>query len=195
MKKHRVLFIHGGGENGYLADQPLVTALKKESDKRYEISDPQIQGDPSAPDFGWLEALGEIWDQHPKDPIVVAHSFGAALLLKFFSENELVHEPAGIFLLAAPFWTGLEDWQQGIRLQSDFSRRLPQKSLLFFYHNRDDQEIGLDNLALYREQLPAATFVETDHGGHQFENGLSLVARDIKNSTPKQDEGSRVLLV
>src|ERR687897_976388 len=47
------------------------------------------------------------------------------------------------------------------------------------YHSRDDETVPFAHLALYAEKLPRATVKEFDGRGHQFDDDLSEVARDI----------------
>jgi len=177
----QVLFIQGGGNDGYEADAKLVASLQKALGKDYEISYPRMQTDQAAPDFGWLKQIGKEIDKRGDDVILVAHSLGASLLLKYLSENRVSKKPAGIFLVSAPFWNGKEEWVKGLKLKEDFAESLPKNSRIFFYHCRDDEEIPFDNLASYRHKLPVASFREIESGGHQLGKNLNLIAKDIKD--------------
>jgi predicted alpha/beta hydrolase family esterase len=179
--RKQVLFIQGGGDGGYEADAKLVASLQKALGNDYQIIYPQMQTDDAAPDFAWLKQIGAEIASLRDDVILVAHSLGASLLLKYLSENNISKKIAGIFLIATPFWSGKEDWVQGLKLQKDFAGNLPPNSRIFFYHCRDDEEIPFDHLAAYRHKLPGASFFEIESGGHQLDEDLSLVAKDIKN--------------
>jgi predicted alpha/beta hydrolase family esterase len=179
--KKQVLFIQGGGDGGYEADAKLVDSLQKALGKDYEINYPQLETDDAAPDFSWLKQIGQEIDKLRDDIILVAHSLGASLLLKYLSENKVSKKMAGIFLISTPFWSGKEEWVQGLKLREDFAENVPKNSRIFFYHCRDDEEIPFDHIASYRHKLPAATFREIESGGHQLGNDLNLVAKDIKN--------------
>jgi predicted alpha/beta hydrolase family esterase len=179
--RKQVLFIQGGGNGGYEADAKLVASLQKALGKDYELNYPRMQTDEAAPDFGWLKQIGKEIGKLKDDVILVAHSFGASLLLKYLSENKVSKKIAGIFLMSVPFWSGKEDWVQGLKLQEDFAGSLPKNSRIFFYHCRDDEEVSFDHLASYRHKLPVATFREIESGGHQLSNNLNLVAKDIKD--------------
>jgi len=182
--KKQLLFIQGGGNGGYEADAKLVASLQKALGKDYEISYPRLQTDEAAPDFGWLKQIGHEIAKLPGDLILVAHSLGASLLLKYLSENKVSKKLAGIFLVATPFWSGNEEWTRGLKLRENFAEGLPKNSRMFFYHCRDDEEIPFDHLASYRQKLPAANFREIENGGHQLGNNLNAVATDIKDLTP-----------
>ena len=178
--KKQVLFIQGGGDDGYEADAKLVASLQKGLGSDYGITYQRMQTDKDAPDFGWLTQIGKAVRKLNDGAILAAHSLGSSLLLKYLSENKVPIKPAGIFLIATPFWRGKEKWEQGLKLEENFAERLPQNSPIFFYHCRDDKEAPFDHLAAYRLKLPTATFREIKSGGHQLRNHLDVVVADIQ---------------
>ena len=178
--KKQVLFIQGGGNGGFEADAKMVTSLQKILGKDYDISYPRMQTDEALPDFGWLKQIGTEIGKLKDGVILAAHSLGASLLLKYLSENKVSKKIAGIFLISTAFWTGNEDWVQGLKLQEDFAESLPKNSRIFFYHCRDDEEIPFAHLALYRHKIPMASFHEIESGGHQLGKHINLIAKDIK---------------
>jgi predicted alpha/beta hydrolase family esterase len=177
----QVLFIQGGGEGGYQADVSLVASLQNELGKDYQIIYPELKSDEDAPDFGWVKEIGEEIDKLKDGVILVAHSLGASMLLKYLSENKVAKKIAGIFLLATPHWKGSEEWKQGLKLQKDFAENLPENVPIFFYHCRDDEEVPFNQLAFYRDNVPGATFREIESGGHLLENKLDYVVTNIKD--------------
>ena len=180
MSKH-ILFIQGGGDGGYKADKELVDSLQTALDNEYAIDYPEIKSDESASDFGWLHQIGKKISEAKSGVILVGHSFGASMLLKYLSENSVTKKIAGIFLLATPFWHGNEDWQKGLKLQENFAEKLPDEVPIFLYHCQDDEEILFSHLDHYKQLLTQATFRALKKGGHQFSNDLAIVANDIKS--------------
>ena len=179
--RKQVLFLQGGGNDGYKADAKLVASLQKALGKDYEISYPQMQTDEGLPDFGWLKQIGNEIGNLGGTGILVAHSLGASLLLKYLAENKISEKIPGIFMVSTPFWSGTEEWKQGLKLRDDFAGYLPENTQIFFYHCRDDEEVPFDNLKAYRQNVPKAIFREFESGGHQLGNNVKLVATDIKN--------------
>jgi predicted alpha/beta hydrolase family esterase len=177
----QVLFIQGGGENGYEADKMLVASLQAALGTDYEVSYPGMQTDETAAGLGWPRQIGKNIDAINGELILVGHSFGASMLLKYLSENQAEKNMAGIFLLATPFWSGDEDWQKDFRLRENFAETLPGEVPLFFYHCRDDEEVPFDHLSQYKQKLAHAAFREILRGGHQLNNDLRPVAGDIKS--------------
>lgn len=179
MRNH-ILFIQGGGNGGYEADEKLVASLRSSLGPAYEINYPQIIADESKKDFGWLQQIGKAISDKKSEIILVGHSFGASMLLKYLSENKIKEKIAGIFLIATPFWRGNENWEQGLKLEENFVEHLPADLSIYFYHCKDDEEISFDNLLRYKQKLPQAIFREINNGGHQLSNDLKIVAHDIK---------------
>ena len=181
MKVKQVLFIRGGGDNGYEADKALVLSLKENLRNEYQVDYPEIQSDETSSDFGWTKQIGEAIYRINHDFILVGHSFGASMILKYLSENLISKTIKGIFLLATPFWSGNEEWQTSLKLKENFAGKLPVKVPIFFYHCQDDEEVPFSHLDEYKQRLAKANFGEIKSGGHQFNNDLALIARDIKS--------------
>lgn len=175
----QVLFIHGGGDDGYGSDAELADSLQRHLGSSYKVLYPEMPDDPS-PDFGWGRRIASELAAIDGEPIVVGHSLGASMLLKYLSENEVQQRIRGIFLIATPFWEGDEDWVRGLILRQDFPERLPKGVPMFLYHAEDDDEVEISHLAIYTEKLPRATVRKVSAGGHQLGNDLALVASDIK---------------
>ncbi len=176
----QVLFIHGGGDNGFGADALLVESLKKTLGERYEVNYTEMPSDNSLPDFGWLECIGNKIAELAGEIILVGHSLGASMLLKYLTEYKVDKAIGGIFLIATPYWSGKEEWVKGLTLREDFEDKLSIHIPIFLYHCRDDEEVSFQHLAIYSEKLPQATVRDIPSGGHQLNNDLKLVAADIK---------------
>ena len=180
MKKH-VIFIQGGGEEGYEADAKLVASLRTALGKKYNVDYPQMPSVESLPDFGWLERIGEEISLTNDKIILVGHSLGASMLLKYLSESQVQKIITGIFLIATPFWSGDENWKQGLKLHKDFAVKIPKSTPIFLYQCKDDKVVPFDHLEFYKKNLPQAIFRIIKSGGHQLNNDLSLIAKDIKS--------------
>lgn len=179
MKKH-VLFIQGGGDDGYKADAKIVYSLGASLGSDYRVHYPQLRSDESRSDFGWPQQIGEAMNAIKGSIILAGHSLGASLILKYLSETNDPKEISGIFLLAAPFWSGDEDWKKGLKLADDFADHVPKDIPIFFYHCIDDEEVPISHLSQYSQKLDYATFHEFRKGGHLFDDNLSYIADDIR---------------
>lgn len=178
--KKQILFIHGGGDGGYEADETLVAFLQRELGASYTVHSPQMPDDP-APDFGWVSKIASEIAAISGDVLLVGHSLGASMLLKYLSEHDVPRRISGIFLIATPFWNGDEDWQQGLTLRRDFAAALPKGVPVFFYQSEDDEVVDVSQVDIYAEQMPHATVRRSTTGGHQFTDNLAQVVNDIRS--------------
>ncbi|SEJ39639.1 hypothetical protein SAMN05216327_109239 [Dyadobacter sp. SG02] len=176
----QVVFFHGGGSReDFEADKKLVDSLEVHLGSSYEIHYPFLPDDGS-PDLGRRRQINQAISESEDGVILAGHSFGASMVLACLSEFEAERKIAGIFLIATPFWQGNEDWVQEFKLRQDFAERIDRYTPLFFYHCLDDEEVSVDQFAIYKHHLPWATFREVQTGGHQFNNDLGIVAADIR---------------
>ncbi|KAA9340375.1 alpha/beta hydrolase [Larkinella humicola] len=174
-----LLFIQGGGSTeDYEADKKLVDTLQGLLGEAYGMHYPLLPNE-SIPDLGRIKQIDNAISLIEGELILVGHSLGASMLLKYVSENEIRKKITGIFLLSTPFWSGEEEWKKGFKLKEDFADQLPSDIPVFLYHCQDDQEVPFAHFAIYRKKLPWATFRELASGGHQLNNDLTIVANDI----------------
>lgn len=178
--KKQVLFTHGGGEGAHQEDKKLAASLQDVLGAVYEVRCPKMPNEDSPEYEAWKERIVKELTALDGEVILVGHSLGASILLKYLSEEKIEKPVAGIFLVAPPYW-GAEDWEVSeYALQKDFASKLPEGLPVFFYHSRDDEWVPFAHLALYTEIFPRATIREFDDRGHQFDDDLSEVARDIE---------------
>jgi uncharacterized protein len=180
MKKH-VLFIQGAGEGAYEEDRKLADSLQDALGVEYQVSYPQMPNEENPKDEVWISQITKELASLNDKVILVGHSAGGAVLLKYLLKEDISKPIAGIFLISIPYW-GPEDEQDGkYTLHEGFASQLPKGVPIFLYHSRDDEWVPFAHLAMYAEKLPQATIREFDGRGHQFNNDLSDVAADIKN--------------
>lgn len=180
MKTH-LLFIQGGGEGGYNEDARLVDSLRTFLGTRYEVHYPRMNSDETLPDFGWMSQINNEINAMTGEVVLAGHSLGASMLLKCLTETQISRKIEGIFLISAPFWSGNENWVQGLKLKEDFAVKLNITVPIYLYHCRDDEEVPFENLSRYKQKIPYAIVREIENGGHQLNNDLSLVSEDIKS--------------
>ena len=179
--KKQVLFIQGAGEGAYEEDEKLVKSLREMLGPEYNVQHPKM---PEEEDQGyevWKTRISKELDALDDWGILVGHSLGSSMLLKYLSEENIESSIAGIFLIAAPYW-GTGGWQMDeFTLDEGHASKLLKAVPVYFYHSRDDDTVPFTHLALHREKFPHAIVREFDGRGHQFNNDLSEVAADIQS--------------
>lgn len=180
LMKKQVLFIHSGGAQGLKqGSNYLISYLRAMLGDDYQVLSPEMP-EPEHPEYlPWKAELSKDLARLQNDAILVGHSLGGSVLLKYLSEEQVSKPIAGLFIVAAPYW-GMDDWQvDEYRLEEDFQNHLPFLDHLFFYHSRNDEVVPFSHLATYAGKLPQATVRETQ-GQHLFSTGLPELVADIK---------------
>jgi uncharacterized protein len=177
--KKAILFIQGGGKDAYEADKKLVDRLRKTLGERYKIFFPKMP-DEGNPDYEKYRArIEKEFNKINGDLILAGHSLGACFLLKYLSENKIEKNIYGIFLLSTPFW-GPGGWEfEGFTMDNERAVKKVSKIPLFFYHGTSDEIVPFPHITLYKEKFPDAKFRRIPGQGHQFDDDLSEVVRDI----------------
>ncbi len=179
MNNRQILFVQGAGGDAYAADQKLVDNLQTLLGSNDTIHYPRMPGADNPNYAAWTEIMQRTVDELSDEVIFVGHSFGASMVLKALVEGALA-PPAALFLLATPYWKS-QDWDVSeYELPENFADKLPTDLPIFLYHSRDDQWVPFAHQARYAQKLPQATVREFDDCGHQFNNDLSAVAKDIR---------------
>lgn len=173
-----VLVIHGAGEphrrRGKVYWEPL---LENSLGPGYRVMAPRMPR-PEQPNYwAWARRVDELLTG-ARRPIVVGHSFGASVLLKYFSETVRRPAFAGLFLAATPFWGA--NFPE-FALAPDAAARLRNVSPIYFYHSRDDSEVPFEHLERYRRLLPHAKSRPLDERGHEYDQAeFPELAADIR---------------
>ena len=184
MKKH-VLFIHGAGEGAYEEDGLLVASLQNALGPAYVVHYPKMPTEDCATYEDWKAPIESVVATLDDEVMLVGHSVGGSVLIKYLSEQQVEQASTGLFLLAAPYWGADAFWTwDEVRLPEDVAAKLASLPRIFVYHSRDDDIVPFAHLALYTAKLPQATIRAFDRRGHQFENDLAEVAEDIRSVEP-----------
>lgn len=180
--KKQVLFLHGAGSGAFEEDRILAAALQHALGLAYEVHYPKLPEDGEAY-ADWKAVIEPAVAALDDQSILVGHSVGASVLLKYLCEEQLDTSIRAVFLLATPYWGADEFWTwDEARLPEDIAAKLAKIPRIFLYHSRDDDVVPYAHLALYAASLPQATIRAFDGRGHQFGNDLAEVAEDIRSA-------------
>ena len=180
MTRKDVLFIHSAGPQGYRqGSYYLLSYLEKVLGDGYHIVRPQMP-DPNYPNYElWSKKLGESIRSLHQPAILVGHSLGGSVLLKYLAEQHVPAKVSGLFVVAAPYW-GTANWEvDEFMLPENFASVLGGQSI-FFYHSQDDEAVPLKHMLYYAHELPLAAVRELKHRGHLFSSGLPELIKDIE---------------
>lgn len=128
-----------------------------------------------------MNQISKELDSLDDNAILVGHSAGGAVLLKYLLKEKVAKPIVGIFLISIPYWGPEDEEDEEYTLQEGFASRLPKGVPIFLYHSRDDEWVPFAHLGWFTERIPQATVREFDGRGHQFNNDLSEVAAAVKS--------------
>lgn len=181
MDKKKILFAHCGGAQGNQGSFGLVSTLRSSLSNNYEIRYPVIE-DPEDPTYEMWYNLFKVEFKKLNEPIIlVGHSLGASMILKYLSEEKPDIEISGVFLVAAPFW-GRGGWDiNEFKFQRNFQLALKRINKMFLYQCENDTIVPFEHLAIYKKAFPQATVRELAGTDHLFSHGIPELVLDIKS--------------
>ena len=129
-----VLFVQGGGAGAHSEDAPLADSLRRTLGPSYDVRFPQMPGE-SDPKVGpWKQKISAELSHASGKVILVGHSVGGSILLRYLAEEDVDNKIAGLFLLAAPAWDR-DRWDfDDLKLPRDISEKLARIPRILFYH-------------------------------------------------------------
>src|ERR1041384_2403617 len=111
--KKQVLFIQGGGKGAYKEDEKLVESLQAALGTEYSVLYPKMPEEESSGYSEWKAQIAKELAALDGEVILVAHSVGSSILLKYLAEENIENLIAGVFLIAAPYWGRSEERRVG----------------------------------------------------------------------------------
>jgi serine hydrolase len=184
VRKHILLIQGAGNQHKPLGSGKLVASLRQQLGSDYHVLAPDMP-DPDHPRYlAWRDQIEQELGKLDADALLIGHSLGGSMLLKYLAEGTYQKPIAGLFLVAVPDF-GKQDWELEYAVPDDFASRLPPIQQLFLYHSRSDEEVPFSSLRRYQEQLPQATVRVLEGKEHSFTEGLPLLAQDIKRLEPR----------
>ncbi|MEJ1239980.1 alpha/beta hydrolase [Chryseolinea sp. T2] len=182
-RRYVILFLTSAGPqgNGEGSDF-LVKFLRGNLQAGTKILIPDMP-DLEAPHYKpWKKKLERTLRDHGNEKVIlIGHSIGASVALKYLSEKPPMKSIAGLFLIGAVYW-GLKNWEVNeYSYEHGFQRHLQYIPNIFFYHSKDDEVVPVSHLWHFAVALPHAKIRQFDHEGHLYVNGIPSLVEDINS--------------
>ncbi|WP_369696375.1 alpha/beta fold hydrolase [Oligoflexus tunisiensis] len=174
-----MLFIHSAGSKSE-GSGGLINYIADHLDQTFELHAPDMP-DPNSPRYAaWKNEIEKNLSLCPGEVILMGHSLGGSVLLKYLAERKVTRTISALFLIAVPYW-GTKNWKvDDFILPQDYSAGLASISRLFLYRDQHDEIVPNEHLELYRSDLPRAEVRETAGNGHAFFKGLPELLSDLQ---------------
>ncbi|MBD0860366.1 alpha/beta hydrolase [Gordonia sp. zg691] len=174
MGEQKLIFLHGAG--GFADDRPLAHGLGAALGVPVDM--PQFSDDDMSLE-AWASPIRARLATMSDDDLLVAHSFGASVLLHVLAEGGR-EMPRRAVLLAMPNW-GPQGWGM-----AEYAFAAPEPRVaLSLHHCLDDPEVPVAHLDLNAALLPSARLHRHRTGGHQFGGLAEIIAADLRAGLPR----------
>ena len=178
----QILFAHSGGAQGNPGEGSfdLITSLSKQLSNGYQLQCPIID-DPEAPLYKMWKKLFSTEFKTIKQPVIlVGHSLGGSMLLKYLSEENPKIVISALFLVATPLW-GKNGWNvEDFVLQENFEVKLKHITKVYLYHCKNDAIVPFRHLNFYKAAFPHSIIRVLNGTDHAFATGLPELVSDIE---------------
>ncbi|HEU5295481.1 MAG TPA: alpha/beta fold hydrolase [Burkholderiaceae bacterium] len=174
-----VLFIQGAGEGAHEVDAKLVASLAAHLGAEYSVRYPAMPAEGEPMYAAWASTLSRELASTEAGFVLVGHSLGASLVLRYLALNDVEPRPAAVFLVSAPFigprgWSGA-DFELPLRAAAKLGT-----TMMFFYHGDADEVVPAAHVGLYEQAFAHATVRLLAARNHQLHDDLSAIAADIR---------------
>lgn len=180
--KRQVLFVHSAGiQRPDEGSGPLVTYLGEELGSEYDIRFPMMP-DADEPHYtDWRKELKNELSSFNKKVILIGHSLGGSVLLKYLSEEPVDKQITGLFLVAVPYW-GMPGWDvEEFMLRKDFNAIATVTGKFFFYYSDADEVVPVEHGDRYAKILSGAIVRILSGYTHEFREGLPELVKDVRS--------------
>jgi predicted alpha/beta hydrolase family esterase len=179
--RKQILFIHSAGPQG--PDEGsggLVEYLVNILSYDYLVQHPLMPHTENPRYDAWKTKLKEELERMDQNLILIGHSLGASILLKYLSEEKYSNHIQGLFLISTPYWKKKAGGIDEFVLSENFASKLEKISPIYFYHSKDDEYVPFSHLGYYSKALPKAIIRKLEGHEHEFGYGLPKLIEDIK---------------
>ncbi|MBU4315406.1 alpha/beta fold hydrolase [Patescibacteria group bacterium] len=155
----------------------LTDQLKKQG---HEVVCPDLPN-PEAPDPDeWIKTLLEEVGPIDEDTVVVGHSIGGAMALRFLEASEMYSTPHACILISTPWMIKSELFRGFFLSELDFDVLMWKASKFVVIHSKDDPSIPFDHAQKYAEVLHAK-LIEADGCGHFLGEQYPIILSTIED--------------
>ena len=182
MKAKKILFAHSGGSQDGPGEGSfdLVASLKESFANEFEVHFPLID-EPDAPTYKmWKKLFANELKKIDLPAILIGHSLGGSMLLKYLSEEQPKISIAAIFLVSIPQW-GEGGWEvDDFVLPENFASKLGSIGKVFLYQSDEDDIVPFEHMDFYKLAFPKAVVRVLNGKDHVFARGLPELVEDIR---------------
>lgn len=179
----KFILIHGYKSGPHLHFWPwLIDELKK---RGHEVVAPQLPDAENPDEQIWTEALLEEVKNVDDETMVIGHSLGGAMALRFLEAVEARSTPKACLLIATPWMINNDKFRGFFLSELDFEVLMWKVSRFALLHSKDDDVIPFDHAEKYQKVLHAQ-LTEVKGAGH-FKDASYPIILEVIDGLVKEE--------
>ena len=147
----RIILIHGFNANPEMNFHPWLRDELHQAG--FDVLAPELpfSGEPEL--FEWLKAMEEQVGRIEADDIILGHSLGAVMALRYLEAAEMTGTPRALILVAAPWTHKRKEMQSFFMSDFDADVLMWKAKDFIIVHSKDDELVPFDHAKKYRDIL------------------------------------------
>lgn len=178
----RIVLIHGYNSGPDQNFHPWLAAQLKE--QGFEVIAPKLplEGEPDA--LACIDALVTAVGRLDEKTIIVGHSLGAVLALRYLEAAEAASTPRAVILVGAPWQTKSEKIKNLFLSEFDYDVVAWKAKEFVVIHDKEDQLVPFDHAQKFQKMLNAE-LIEASGADHFMDAQYPILLQTIlKKSEP-----------
>jgi len=174
----RIILIHGFNANPQMNFHPWLRDELHQAG--FEVLAPELpfSGEPDL--FEWLKAMEEQVGRIDADDIILGHSLGAVMALRYLESAEMSATPRALILVAAPWTHKRAEMKSFFMSEFDADVLMWKAQDFIIVHSKDDELVPFDHAKKYRDILKGKLLTregEDHYMGEQYPILLELIKK------------------
>ena len=181
----RVILIHGFNANPEMNFHPWLRDELHQAG--FEVLAPELpfSGEPEL--FEWLKAMEEQVGRLGPDDIILGHSLGAVMALRYLEAAEMTGTPRALIMVAAPWTHKRADMRSFFMSEFDADVLMWKARDFIIVHSKDDELVPFDHAKNYKEIL-RGKLLAREGEGHYMEEKYPVLLELIKKLADNEYE-------
>ncbi len=178
----RIVLIHGYNSG---PDQNFHPWLANELRERgFEVIAPKIPLEGEVDVLACIDALIKEVGQLDDETILLGHSLGAVLALRYLEAAEAMATPRAVILVGAPYQTKSEKTRNMFLSEFDYEVVMWKTKEFVVVHDKDDKLVPFDHAQKYQKMLQAELVESTGNDHYMDAEYKILLDTVLKKSEP-----------
>ncbi|ETZ22198.1 alpha/beta fold hydrolase [Pedobacter sp. V48] len=178
---YEILFIQGAGNVSTSQEQVIIDALRSNLGDKFTITYPPMPDTDHPAFLDWEAVLATSLNSLSGKVILLGHSLGGSIILKYFTRQPVPEKVIGMILFGVPYWKD-QNWDVSeYAIEDDLLGKLSTLDNIYFYHSLDDEVIPNQQFKSYRKLIPRGHWRVLSGVDHSYHGAIPDMINDIQD--------------